>query len=475
MVQRRECKSGIYIHHFKETHALFISEHGSIIGKSKFADLRPKHVLLSCQLPHNVCMCKYHENFILAVNSLHKVVPACPAYSSSYLDEIVCQSAKEDCWVMKCADCKDRLYNRMQENVFNQEASTLSCSWHVWKEEGRFTRVQEEGSAADLAEYIISLLPYFLEHCFVKREQAKFYNEERLMATSSSFKPNVAVVQVDFSENFTCSAQDEVQSFHWVQPQISLFTVAAWYSGEHHPMIIVSDNLDHTKHTVVAYMDRLLEEIPTEINEVSVWSDGPSSQFKNRYIAASLKVLQEKHKLQVMRWNYFATSHGKGPVDGTGGAVKRQVRTHVLSRKSQVFNAENFVEVARKVSSVKIIEMSSVDIEERNQKMKVDKVFEIAPIISGITKIHAMYLKNELETYFLSKHSNMSNNLEVPVLQKIDCTQDVRNGKCVKVELQGKHNISHYAAICQSSIDAEGEVKVAFLKKVGENKSRICD
>ncbi|KAJ4437802.1 hypothetical protein ANN_13740 [Periplaneta americana] len=80
----------------KETHALFISEHGSIIGKSKFADLRPKHVLLSCQLPHNVCMCKYHENFILAVNSLHKVVLACPAYSSSYLDEIVCQSAKED-------------------------------------------------------------------------------------------------------------------------------------------------------------------------------------------------------------------------------------------------------------------------------------------------------------------------------------------------------------------------------------------
>ncbi|KAJ4428489.1 hypothetical protein ANN_24526 [Periplaneta americana] len=74
---------------------------------------------------------------------------------------------------------------------------------------------------------------------------------------------------------------------------------AAWYSGEHHPMVTVSDNLDHTKHTVVAYMDRLLEEIPTEVNEVSVWSDGPSSQFKNRYIAASLKVLQEKHKLQV--------------------------------------------------------------------------------------------------------------------------------------------------------------------------------
>lgn len=32
------------------------------IGKSKFAELRPKHVLLSNKLPHNVCLCKYHEN-----------------------------------------------------------------------------------------------------------------------------------------------------------------------------------------------------------------------------------------------------------------------------------------------------------------------------------------------------------------------------------------------------------------------------
>lgn len=76
-----------------------------------------------------------------------------------------------------------------------------------------------------------------------------------------------------------------------------------------------------------------------------------------------------------------------------------------------------------------------------------------------------------METYFLTKHSNISNNLEV--LQTVDCAQDITNGKCVKVELQGKRKISHYAAICQSSIDAEDEVKVAFLKKVGDSKSRF--
>ena len=53
-----------------ETYALFCKDYPNKIGKSKFAELRPNHVLLSSKLPHNVCLCKYHENFINAVNAL---------------------------------------------------------------------------------------------------------------------------------------------------------------------------------------------------------------------------------------------------------------------------------------------------------------------------------------------------------------------------------------------------------------------
>ncbi len=41
------------------------------------------------------------------------------------------------------------------------------------------------------------------------------------------------MLQIDFAENYTCIAQDEVQSFHWVQPQVSLFTISALYNGQH--------------------------------------------------------------------------------------------------------------------------------------------------------------------------------------------------------------------------------------------------
>ena len=92
----------------KEVYALFTDANPNIkIGKSKFAELRPKHVLLSSQLPHNVCLCKYHENFIMAVNSLHKVINIFPQYDHHLPEKFICKSATEECWFNECLTCKD--------------------------------------------------------------------------------------------------------------------------------------------------------------------------------------------------------------------------------------------------------------------------------------------------------------------------------------------------------------------------------
>ncbi|KAJ8887089.1 hypothetical protein PR048_013304 [Dryococelus australis] len=64
----------------------------------------------------------------------------------------------------------------------------------------------------------------FLEHSFVKRDQATSYQENWEVVESMNFDPKLALCYVDFFENFTCIAQDEFQSFYWVQPQ-SLFRI----------------------------------------------------------------------------------------------------------------------------------------------------------------------------------------------------------------------------------------------------------
>ena len=188
------------------------------------------------------------------------------------------------------------------------------------------------------------------------------------------------MMQIDFSEYYTCMYQDEIQSAHWKEDQLSLFTAAIWFDGKLHSKVIASDNLDHGKDTVVAYVDCLLKTFPKTVKTVSVWSDGPSSQFKNRFITAVIKAHQDKHQINI-RWNYFATSHGKGPVDGIGGLVKRQVWTAISRRTSLVTDATSFMATANKLCHVDVVEMTSDEITRRNAILGLEEVFQNAPVV----------------------------------------------------------------------------------------------
>ena len=101
---------------------------------------------------------------------------------------------------------------------------------------------------------------------------------ERQKASQDTQHDKSALIQIDFSENYMCVSQDEVQSAHWNQLQSSLFRAAVWHSGSLHSRVIASDDLTHSKDTVLAYLDLLLEDLPEKVTYVSVWSDGPASQ-----------------------------------------------------------------------------------------------------------------------------------------------------------------------------------------------------
>ena len=92
-----------------------------------------------------------------------------------------------------------------------------------------------------------------------------------------------------------------------------------------------------------------------------IWSDVPSRQFKNRFTAASIPWLQEKRKLRIC-WNFFATSHGKGPVDGIGGVVQRMARQKVIQRKVYITNAASFYDASNSESNVKVFLIEAEEI-----------------------------------------------------------------------------------------------------------------
>jgi hypothetical protein len=66
---------------------------------------------------------------------------------------------------------------------------------------------------------------------------------------------------MDFAENYTCLSQDEIQSAHWRQAQISLYTVMVYNGQNTWSWILVSDIKDHEKKAVTAYTSIVLDKI----------------------------------------------------------------------------------------------------------------------------------------------------------------------------------------------------------------------
>ena len=142
----------------------------------------------------------------------------------------------------------------------------------------------KRGLPTDLCDQINVTMPSFLLHHYIKRYQAKIYNQLLEEVKSGS---ECAIMQMDFAENYTTMWQDEIQSAHWKKRQITLLTSVLWYGSETHSNVVVSDDLSHTKDSIITFLVSLIDKfikLKHGIRILHLWTDGPSAQFKNRFI-----------------------------------------------------------------------------------------------------------------------------------------------------------------------------------------------
>ena len=93
----------------REAHKKFMEENPDAkIGLSKFCDLRPAHVKLFDHLPHQVCVCSYHENVRLILVALKSDSDLSTKFST-FVNQIVCDSQSKECMSKECLVCKDKL------------------------------------------------------------------------------------------------------------------------------------------------------------------------------------------------------------------------------------------------------------------------------------------------------------------------------------------------------------------------------
>ena len=154
-----------------------------------------------------------------------------------------------------------------------------------------------------------------------------------------------------------------------------------------HSQVIASDNFAHYKETVITYLDLTLLSKAATLKALSIWSDGVRSQFKNKYTLVAIAVLENTHDVKII-WNFLATSHDKGPVDGIG-AAKRHVWNMIKTRQNQVTNATSFT-ASETMPNVEVIEMTSEMINNTNKELGLDDVFKNAVTLRSIANVHCV-------------------------------------------------------------------------------------
>lgn len=387
----------------KEVYGMFCEENPGVkICRSKFFDLRPVNVLSFTKMPHNVCCCHIHENLRFILKTLRK---SDTVFKDLYVDDgmhrnFVCGNETEKCFFDECDTCKNAAkIKSLAGQVENQSHFVTWSKWvkvdrknkteHETPQYSNIEKVSKTNTMAELLNELYELMGEFLDHEFIKRNQAAVI--EKLIKLASMLNSDFAVILIDFAENFKCFDQNEPQSAHYGQTPVTVFTIAIYHRG-FTSMVIVSECEKHYKETILAYLDVIIDHLPVTVQKIFFWSDNPSSQFKSQYIMEGMKTFQNRRK-KIINWNFYAAMHGKSVVDGIGGSVKRFVHDRILSQGETVKSAADFARVASKMD-VKVVLMNNCDIAERNKIIGLDKIINNSKKIAGISKFHFFEIKD---------------------------------------------------------------------------------
>ena len=367
-----------------EAHQLYLEENPDYcVGRSKFCQLRPKNIKLFDKMPHSVCVCMYHENIRLLLNALENCTEL-PSSTTAFTNSIVCDPSSKECMTLECNTCQNNISN--YEPV--GEDASLPVNYFQWqKNDKNITKVEVKSIAEDTFHELKNQLKPFLMHVYVKRKQAAFMEE-----ITKNVDGKTIAMQVDFSENATLACQNEIQSAHWQHSQATLFTAHAWVdTGKEESTVIVSDDLDHTKLAVYTFVSKLisiLREKYPEFERVHVFSDGPSSQFKQRFLFSNLYPWQKQFDCEIC-WHFLATSHGKGIIDGLGGTVKRSVWRYVRSGKGFATTPQMFHELAlQRNPGINILFISKNEVAEN--EVHLNAHWDNTIPIANTHKIHSV-------------------------------------------------------------------------------------
>lgn len=247
----------------KRLHREFCRNTSHKISLRTFYRMLPKNVLTSHKQKFQQCLCEYCTNIDLKIKQLNTVLEGNKIEGRDALSESsLCPVPTLACSNRTCPNCG---VDKVRTSILQLVDKSQSIKWEIWKmvevEKGgkRREKVQRQGNVGDLVEELMTELEPFSKHLLNFRWQ---YQQVRDI--QSKLPSTWALVILDFSENFLCKWQDEVQSAHWGYNQVTIHPCVMYYKCPNpncseqviDSLIFLSDDLSHDAHMVKVIQEK---------------------------------------------------------------------------------------------------------------------------------------------------------------------------------------------------------------------------
>lgn len=344
------------------------------IGRSKFCDLRPKWCIIAgASGTHSVCVCSYHQNVKLMIDGAGLNI-----HYKDLLEELACDVNKYECMMSECDECGDvsELLNTFLESDEIDDMPDIIV-YKQWVTVDRAEMLTVSKPREEFLESLMDKVSELKAHHYVSKIQSASFKDLKSTLTKEE-----CVVVADFAENFTFVVQDEIQSYHWVNKQATIHPFVYYYFDEESGLVknrslcIISNHRQHNTavvHTFQKYLIKDIKENVPSVKKVIYFTDGSSSQYKNKKNFMNLCLHEKDFDLEA-EWNFFATAHGKNACDGVGGTTKREVTKKSLqsTTNNQILNAKDmFSFCAENLKGITYFYVETEEIEKNETELEV--------------------------------------------------------------------------------------------------------
>ena len=110
------------------------------------------------------------------------------------------------------------------------------------------------------------------------------------------------VLQIDYAQAYQCELQHEIMKALWTKCSVNLFTCAIYNNSQTKTLVFGTSYKGQDKFSSGLFIETLYKEhiLPNEtVQEEIIWSDGPTSEFKNHYVTLDSKAI---YNLQRTFW-----------------------------------------------------------------------------------------------------------------------------------------------------------------------------